>query len=141
MLGHFIHDTWDDGSDTVNIPIAFFGNSGPDTIVYSGVQFGSDGDIYMRQTGGGWSRYGTWLLRGSASGFYLSRTILSGSLNIDAGAGPLVMSADRSYDVQDTFQDAVPVTASVNFEISSDISGTPVVEGPTTLNFSANRTA
>ena len=83
--------------------------------VYSGVKFDADGGVYERQPSGAWSRVYTWLLSGTNSDFYIVRTISSGTLTTDDGAGPLVLSTDRTYDIQasrdkDTF---------VNFEIQN----------------------
>lgn len=81
--------------------------------VYSGIKFGSDGGIYERQPAGGWSRKFSWLLSGTNSTFYVVRTVISGSLTTDAGAGPLVLSSDRIYDLQDSVDDE----CKVSFEI------------------------
>ena len=133
----FIHETWGQGSDSVNIPSPVnFSNTSEDATVYSGVKFDDDGDVYRRQAGGGWSRVGTWLQNGTNSDFYISRTT-SDTLDTDAGAGPLQMNSDRIYDVQ---RSGVGTdTAEVIFEISNDAGGTPVVAGPTTYTFYAEK--
>ena len=92
--------------------------------IYSGIKLDDDGNIYARQAGGGWSSIGAWLLNGVNTGFFVKRVIDSGTLTTDGGAGPIVLSSDRIYDVQS----AVGIkTTTVSFEISNDISGSPVL--------------
>jgi hypothetical protein len=58
----------------------FFGQTVWPTTAWAGIKFDSDGNLYERQEiGGAWSRYGVWLVNGTASNYYLSRTIDSGS--------------------------------------------------------------
>ena len=98
------------------------GNTGT---IYSGIKLSSDGNIYTRQRGGGWSSIGAWLLNGVNTGFFVKRVIDSGTLTTDGGAGPIVLSSDRIYDGQ---QSVVGVkTTDVSFEISNDISGSPIL--------------
>ena len=99
-------------------------------VIYSGVKFAADGMIYERQAAGGWSSIGTWLLNGTNSDFYIVRTIDSGTLTTDAGAGPLVLSTDREYDVQ---QSSVGTkTTFVSFEIQNVGSSDTFVDGNVT---------
>jgi len=81
--------------------------------IYSGVQFHSNGGCYERQPAGGWSRIFTWLLSGTNSDFYIVRSIVSGGLTTDDGAGPLVLSTTREYDIQS----ASDTDTTVSFEI------------------------
>lgn len=97
--------------------------------VFSGVKFDADGNIYERQTAGGWSSIGAWRLSGAASTFYVSRTIDTGSLTTDAGAGPLQMNTDRIYDIQRT-SDGEDISR-ITFSISDDVSGSPVIANRT----------
>jgi hypothetical protein len=96
--------------------------------VYSGLKIDADGNLYERTPNGGWSQFAVWLLAGTASTYYVSRTILTGTLTTDAGAGPLQLNADREYDVQTS---KGTKDASVQFDIASDVSGTPIVASRT----------
>jgi len=113
-------------ADAVNMPANVFITFGVSGTVYSGVKFGADGNLYERQAAGGWSRFGTWLFSGLASTYYLSRTIDTGTLTTDAGAGPLQMNTDRIYDIQETSNGIF--TTDVSFDISNDVSGTPIIK-------------
>ena len=128
----------DVADETVVIPDlagSVFWNRDENPTVYSGVKFSSDGQVYARQLRGGWTNVGTWLHKGAAATFYLSRTT-DDVLTTDAGAGWLVMSSDRIYDMQRTSPTGIS-KASVTFEISNDSGGTPVVAGPQVYNFVA----
>lgn len=125
-------------SEVVQIPVfTGFSTTGMEGTIYSGVRFGSDGNLYRRQAAGGWSVFAQWLVNGTASNFYLSRTINDGTLTEDAGSGQLQMNVNRDFDVQTAIE--VEVTASVSFQLSDDVSGTPVVAGPRVYNFSATK--
>lgn len=101
---------------------------------YSGVKFSSDGNIYARQGDGAWSAVAVWLLNGVASDYYITRAIISGTLTTDDGAGPLILSSSREYDVQ-RFAGSPPAkTASNTFEIEN-ISTTVLASA--TYSFSA----
>lgn len=102
-----------------SLPSASFARSGEPSwgVIYSGVRFGSDGDVYARQLGGGWGRVGTWLFNGTNSDFHIHRTVNSGTLTTDAG-DDLVMSSNRDYDIQNSTPSST-VTASVTFRISN----------------------
>ena len=93
-----------DPGDGAQLPGNEFFNEGFDVTIYSGVQFNANGDIEERQaTGGGWSKFGSWLVSGTNTTFYLRRAIDSGSLTTDAGGsiGDLrQMDTTRVYDVQ-----------------------------------------
>ena len=92
--------------------------------VYSGLKIDSDGNLYARQTAGGWSSIGSWLLNGANTGFFVTTVIESGTLTTDAGRGPIVLSSDRIFDVQSSMGIK---TCTVSFEISTDVSGSPIV--------------
>lgn len=96
--------------------------------IYSGLKIDADGNLYERTANGGWSQFAAWLLAGTASTYYVSRTILFGTLTTDAGAGPLQLNADREYDVQTSKGSK---ESSVRFDIASDVSGTPIVASRT----------
>ena len=104
-------------SSAVTLPSNNFRNTGFTGTVYSGVKFGSDGNVYERQTAGGWSVIGTWLLNGTNSDFYIVRGTPSSALTTDAGAGPLVLSTDRIYDIQQSY--VALNTTTLDFEIQN----------------------
>ena len=101
-----------------------FSRTGFNGTVYSGLKLDSDGNLYARQADGGWSSIGAWLLNGANTGFFATTVIESGTLTTDAGRGPIVLSSDRIYDVQVTTSIK---TCTVSFEISTDVSGSPIV--------------
>jgi len=99
----------------------FFGGA-----CHSGIKLGSDGVLSIFQPDGGFSAIiGEWLLSGGAAGFFVQRTIVSGTLEVDPGAGFLQLNADRIYDNQKSTMGTK--TTEVLFEFSSDMSGTPIV--------------
>jgi hypothetical protein len=130
MLLRRIHDTDGSVSDFVNITDRTVDNSSPSGTVHSGVRFGSSGVLSKIQFNGGFSAIsGEWLGSGAASGFFLQRTILSGTLEDDAGTGWLQLNANRDYDNQKS-SSGTKITV-VFFEVSSDVSGVPVVDTAT----------
>lgn len=123
-------------ADPVRIIANDFYTFGQNATIYSGARFGADGNIYERQANGGWSNIGSWLMNGTAATYYLLRTIDSGTLTTDAGAGPLQMNANLDYDIQkngDGYK-----TTTVTFQISNDVSGSPIVTTRTYI-FEAER--
>ena len=97
---------------------------------HSGVKFGGDGILSVINANGGFSAIiGQWRVVGATSGFFLQRTIISGTLQVDAGTGFNVMSTDRIFDNQKS--SAGIKTTVVFFEISDDISGVPVIDTAT----------
>lgn len=124
-------DTQGSVTNAVQVPpLLTFGRALASGTVYSGAKFDADGSIYARAATGAWQLVATWLVAGSAATYYLSRTIDSGTLTTDAGAGPLQMNTDREYDIQKSSGLGVR-TAMVSFSISNDVSGTPVVASGT----------
>ena len=122
--------------NTVSIPNTNFANFDPESgPIYSGVKFDNDGKVYKRQKNGGWSSYGTWLVKGAAGSYYIQRTIDSGTLTTD-GTDGVVLSTDRIYSILQSTPYATK-TATVTFEISTDAPGTTVVAGPVSMTFSA----
>jgi hypothetical protein len=103
--------------DVIILQNHYFATQASSGTVYSGVKFGSNGWLYARQANGGWSFFGVWLVSGANSNFNVTRVINSGTLTTDAGAGPLVLSADRIYDVQ--YSAPGLKTATVTFTIDS----------------------
>jgi len=104
---------------------------------HSGIRFGSDGVASLIQANGGFSAISSeWLISGSAAGFWVQRTIISGTLEVDPGAGFLQLNTTRTYDNQKASVGSK--TTSLFFEFSSDSSGTPVV-ATATMNFTSER--
>lgn len=124
MLGLLLGDT---GSGAVNCPIASLENNGTTYNVSSGIKFDADGDVYRMTILGAWQRIGTWLINGTNSDYYISRTIDSGSLDTDAGAGPLQMNSDRAYAIVQTTVGTS--TAMISVTISNSTTGSPVLDG------------
>ena len=126
MLIRHPMDSDGDGLPSVRLTDRIVDNSNPSSTCHSGVDFSSTGVLCTIQANGGFSAVmNEWLNSGSASGFYLQRTILSGTLGVDAGAGWLQLSTSRTYDNQKV--SAGIKTTEVFFELSSDVSGTPLV--------------
>ena len=95
--------------------------------VYSGLTFGSDGVLNRVQPNNGLSAIsGEWLISGVSSGFWVKRTIISGTLETDPGSGFLNMGVALSYrNIKSSFGEK---RTEVFFEISNDVSGVPVVQ-------------
>ena len=97
---------------------------------HAGVRLGSDGVLSRIQPDGGFSAIsGEWLLSGSAADFFVKRSTLSGTLEVDPGDGFLQLNVNRDYDNQKST--AGTKTTTVFFEISSDVSGVPIVDTAT----------
>jgi len=111
--------------DTVKLGDFTISNFKDGVIVYAGIKFDNDGSVYGLNRDNVYSRITTWLVSGAAGSYYLSRSIFSGSLNADAGAGPIVMSTDRVFSIQRTHR-GIKQTI-LDYEISSDSSGDPIV--------------
>ncbi len=130
MLVHQIQASEGSVAAFVNITDRTISNSFPSGTVHSGVRFGLSGVLSKIQYNGGFSAIsGEWLGSGAASGFYVQRTIISGTLEVDAGTGWLQLNSNRDYDNQKS-SGGVKVTQ-VFFEVSSDVSGVPVVDTAT----------
>lgn len=113
-------------ANVVQVPTVDLFRSAASGIVHSGIRFDADGNIYVKTAAGAWQMHSTWLVAGSASTYYLSRTISAGTLTTDAGAGPLQMNTDRDYDKQKSAGNGV-IQTDLTFNISNDASGSPVV--------------
>ncbi len=112
-------------TNAVQLPANNFRNLPGDILpVYSGLKIDADGGLYESTPGGGWSRFATWLLAGTNTTYYASRTVIEGSLTVDAGAGPLQCNADRIYYI--TTNGPLKLTT-VRFDLASDASGSPIV--------------
>ena len=116
-------------SAAVSLPSLGAGTFSQETSVptcNAGIKLDNDGNIYSKQSNGGFSQVGTWLLTGSASGFFASSTIDSGTLDTDAGSTFVVLSTDREYSVANATSNSERTTF-VTLTLSSDVSGVPVV--------------
>lgn len=132
MLLRRIHDTDGAVADFVNITDRTISNARDSGTCHSGVRFGASGVLSKIQPNGGFSAIsGEWLGSGTASGFYLQRTLISGTLEVDAGTGFLQLNTNRDYDNQKS--SAGTKITEVFFEISSDVSGVPVVDTATMI--------
>lgn len=97
---------------------------------HAGIKLGLDGVLSLIQADGGFSQItGEWLLAGTPADFYVQRTIISGTLQLDPGAGWLQLNVDRIYDKQLAF--AGMLTAVVFFEIADDAGGTNIIDTAT----------
>ena len=66
--------------------------------VNSGLVFKNTGVLdEVQSAGNAQPIIGEWLLTGSAAGFWIQRTIVSGTLETDPGPGWLQLSTDRIY--------------------------------------------
>jgi len=128
-----VHQSWETevvASASVKLKDRTVANTSLTGPVHSGIRTGSDGVLSLIQANGGFSAVsGEWLLSGLSSAFWIQRTILVGTLEVDPGAGFLQMNTNRTYDNQI----AVVGTKGtiVFFEISSSVGGTPVIETAT----------
>lgn len=123
--------------DAVNITDRTVSNFRASGTCHAGVRVGLNGVLSRIQSNGGFSAIsGEWLVTGTASGFFVQRTIISGTLEDDPGAGFLQCNANRDYDNQKSSQGTK--TTVIFLEFSSDVSGSPIV-GTATLTFIAEQ--
>lgn len=136
MLVHQNQETEGVGSATVKVNSRTVSNTNFNDECSSGIVFGSDGVLSRIQFNGGTSAItGEWLVSGLSSNFYVERTIDSGTLQTDPGAGFLQLNATRSYENQ-TSQVGVKTTV-VTFQVASDAGGTNIV-ATATMTFESN---
>lgn len=127
----------DTSDNTVVVPTGInFANINFDVECDSGVRFGSDGNVYRANQDGVWQYAATWLLKGTASNYYIARTVNEGSLDTDAGTD-LVLSTNRDYYITQTMYGA-PLTCDVSFSITNSGGGT-VYSGPVSYAFFAEK--
>jgi len=81
LIQHARHGS---SADTVSLPSLVFNYIGHTRPAYSGIKFDADGQIYAYLPLGTWSRQATWLQKGAAGAFFLSRTLDKGALFADA---------------------------------------------------------
>lgn len=131
MLVHQNQKSEGVAGDTINITDRTVSNSLPfDSPCHSGIRLGSDGILRTLQADGGLSVIqGEWLVKGSPGSFFVQRTILSGTLEVDPGTGFLQLNTTRDYDNQKATEGVK--TTVVFFEVSDDVSGVPVLDTAT----------
>ena len=142
MLIHHPMDT--DGapsSSAVKLNSRTVDNFIVDETCHSGLRTLTTGVAQTIQANGGFSAIiGEWLLTGPSSDFFMKRTIISGALEVDSGSGGgfVQMNNTLTYDNQKA---SVGIkTTVVFFEISSDMSGSPIVDTATMTFISEQET-
>lgn len=112
---------------SVKLPVleGFWNSSDEFNPVYSGIRFGSDGKIYRMTEIGNWQWTGeSWLIDGAASGYYLVRSITSGSaLGTDDGTLQQ-MNTNLDYAVSTSL---IRKTTDIEFSIADDSAGTNIL--------------
>jgi len=89
-----------------------------------------DGVFSIIQGAGGFSQItGPWRLAGTPADFYVQRTLESGTLQVDAGAGFLQLNVDRIYDSQKVSAGSKKTV--VFFEIADDAGGANILDTAT----------
>ena len=131
MLIHQNHTSEGSVNPAVKVKSRTFTSEGIFTpAVYSGLRFGSDGVLSKVQANDGLSAIsGEWLISGAASDFWCQRTVISGTLEVDAGSGFINMAVNLNY--KNIKSSVGTKTTVVFFEISNDASGVPIVETAT----------
>lgn len=92
----------------------------------AGIKIDADGSVYTKSNNGVWQVVATWLLVGPNTAWWVSRTIDSGTLTTDAGAGPLVCSSDREYSIANVILSSTK-TVTLTLELSNSDTGSPVI--------------
>ena len=137
MLVHQVQETEGVGNDTVTLNDRTVVQAGFSGTIHSGIQLNSSGVLFTYQANGGTSQIsGEWLVRGTASTFFVQRTITDGTLETDAGAGFLQLNSSRNYINEKSTTGSKSTT--VFFEISSDAGGTTIV-ATATMTFVSER--
>jgi len=99
-----VHQSWTTeavASDTVNITDRTVSNVRIGGTCHSGIKLALTGLLSTINATGGFSGIsGEWLVSGTASTFFVQRTLISGTLEADPGTGFLQLNADRIYDNQ-----------------------------------------
>ena len=139
MLVHQTQTSEGSAGNTINIKDRTVDNELIfDSPCHSGIRLGSDGVLQTFQANGGLStKQGEWLVSGTASTFYVQRTIISGTLEVDAGAGFLQLNANRDYDNKKSTE-GTKITV-VFFEIADSAAGTNILD-TATMTFISQQT-
>jgi hypothetical protein len=88
------------------------------------VKVDSDGGLYAGTPS--YSFYETWLDAGSNTQVWVQRTIISGSLNTDAGSGVLACTSDRAFGVLQSVVGST--TCVIDLKFYSDSGGTQLLD-------------
>lgn len=137
MLVHQSHTSEGSVSAFVNVTDRTISNGRESGTCHSGVRVGSGGVLFAIQANGGFSAIsGEWLPVGTPANFFVASTILSGTLEVDAGSTFVVCSTNRDYDNQKTSAGLKISTVLLTF--SSDVSGVPIV-GTATYTFESEQ--
>lgn len=135
----FLHSGLERGSAdlSVQLPAINLKNDEIAGPVSAGIQFNSDGNIYRYYSSGYWQQWDTWLLEGSAAGYYIVRTKLGpDSLNTFDSGTLQQMNSTNSYALTQT---AAGVRQSqVTFSISNDSGGSNLLVTRTYLIYAEN---
>ena len=110
----------------VQLPAVDTRNTSSSSPVYAGLRFDSDGNIYRMSAAGLWQQVDAWLLEGSASTYYLFRTIDSGTLNNDDGDGNQLDTDDLDFWISNTTE-WFGRSTTVTFNIADDTLGANVI--------------
>lgn len=131
MITHQHHTSEGTVADFVNITDRTINNFRLSGTCHSGVRFGSSGVLSKRQANDGLSAIsGQWLGQGTASGFFVQHTIISGTLEVDPAVATFnQLNVNREYDNQKSSEGEK--TTVVFFELSSDVSGVPLLDTAT----------
>ncbi len=130
MLVHQTQESEGSVAAFVNVTDRSINSARASGTCHSGIRVGSDGILYKIQANGGFSAIsGEWLPVGIPANFYVQKTILSGTLEVDPGAGFLQCNTNRDYDNQKS--SAGTKVTEIFLEFSSDVSGVPIVDTAT----------
>ncbi len=137
MLVHQSHTSEGSVSAFVNITDRNISNERDSGTCHSGVRVGSGGVLFGIQADGGFSSIsGEWLPVGTPANFFVASTVLSGSLEVDAGSTFVQCNSNRDYDNQNSSA-GLKVTQ-IKLTFSTDVSGVPIV-GTATYIFSSSQ--
>ncbi len=110
-------------TNVVSLSNHIVSNSRPNGICFAGVKFDADGILYLINQDLSYSAVvGEWLVNGTNSTFYLSRTVNSGTLTADGGTIQQ-LNGDQEYYVSQSILGSNP--ASVTFSIYDNNGETP----------------
>lgn len=129
-LMHTLHGG--DPGDSAQLPDVYETNLRGITPCYAGIRLGADGNVYSQLRNGNWSNVGQWLLSGAAADFSVVRTLNSGSLTTDAGAGPLALSSDRTYSISNSTWGTIKTTV-ITLVVEATTGGADYAERQYTL--------
>lgn len=126
MIVHQNHTSEGSVSAFVHITDRNIVNARDSGTCHSGVRVGVGGVLFAIQPNGGFSAIsGEWLPVGTPANFFVASTVISGTLEDDAGSTFVQCDANRDYDNQKT--SAGLKSTSVLLTFSTDVSGVPIV--------------